>query len=93
MLGLGPLLEDEKAKEISAQWGKDTVHLLPAAYEITATAIENDVSDTWAPYRGPQHAEKTICAEEVLFALTGAKSGLPAPAEGAGPGAAGWRGK
>jgi hypothetical protein len=50
MLGLCPMLEDEKAKEISAQWGNDAVHLLPVAYEIMTTAIENDVSDTGARY-------------------------------------------
>jgi hypothetical protein len=53
MLGLGPLLEDEKAKEISAQWGNDAVHPLPVAYKIMATAIENDVSDTGARYINP----------------------------------------
>ncbi len=50
MLGLGPALEDEKAKEISAQWGKDAVHV---AYEIMATAIENDVGDQGAKYINP----------------------------------------
>jgi hypothetical protein len=134
VLGLGPLLEEEKANEISAQWGKDTVHPLPAAYEIMATTIENDVSNTGARYikqpkqhggplqknkksttassdkagwtaalqpylgetlclarphhRGPQRAERTACAKEVVSTHTGAKSALPALAEGAGPGAA-----
>jgi hypothetical protein len=53
MLGLGPALEDEKAKEISAQWGNDAVHPLPAAYEIMATAIENDIGDQNAKYINP----------------------------------------
>jgi hypothetical protein len=53
MLGLGPALEDEKAKEISAQWGNDAVHPLPAAYEIMATALENDVGDQGARYINP----------------------------------------
>jgi hypothetical protein len=53
MLGLGPALEDEKAKEISAQWGNDAVHPLPAAYEIMATALENDIGDQSAKYINP----------------------------------------
>jgi hypothetical protein len=50
MLGLGPVLEDDKAKEISEQWGRDAVQSLPAAYETMAAAIENDVADTGVRY-------------------------------------------
>jgi hypothetical protein len=53
MLGLGPPLEDEKAQEISAQWGSDAVHPLPVAFEIMATALENDVADLGARYINP----------------------------------------
>jgi hypothetical protein len=53
MLGLGPVLEDDKAKEISEQWGRDAVHPLPAAYETMAAAIENDVVDARARYINP----------------------------------------
>ncbi len=57
MLGLGPALEDEKAKEISAQWGSDAVHPLPVAYEIMATALENDVSDQGSRYINPPKSQ------------------------------------
>jgi hypothetical protein len=50
MLGLGPALEDEKAREISDQWGSDAVHPLPVAYGIMAAAIESDVADPSAKY-------------------------------------------
>jgi hypothetical protein len=50
MLGLGPALEDEKAREISDQWGSDAVHPLPAAYGTMASAIESDIADPSAKY-------------------------------------------
>ncbi len=43
MLGLGPQLGDKAAKEISAKWGRDAGHPLPADYETIVTVIENDV--------------------------------------------------
>jgi hypothetical protein len=52
-IGLGPALEDDKAKEISAQWGNGAVHPLPVAYEIMATALENDVGDQGSKYINP----------------------------------------
>jgi hypothetical protein len=57
MLGLGPALEDKKAREISDQWGNDAVHPLPVAYGIMATAIENDVADLEARYINPPKSQ------------------------------------
>jgi hypothetical protein len=53
MLGLGPLLDDERAAEISEQWGRDAVHPLQAAYETIATALDHDISDEGAKYINP----------------------------------------
>jgi hypothetical protein len=57
MLGLGPALEDEKAREISDQWGSDAVHPLPVAYGIMASAIESDVADPSARYINPPKSQ------------------------------------
>jgi hypothetical protein len=53
MLGLGPMLDDEKASEISEQWGKDAVHPLQAAYATIASAMDSDISDDGARYINP----------------------------------------
>jgi hypothetical protein len=50
MLGLGPMLDDEKVSEISEQWGRDAVHPLQAAYATIASALDNDISDEGAKY-------------------------------------------
>jgi hypothetical protein len=57
MLGLGPALEDEKAREISDQWGSDAVHPLPVAYGIMAAAIESDIADSSARYINPPKSQ------------------------------------
>jgi hypothetical protein len=58
MLGLGPMLDDDKANEISELWGRDVVHPLQAAYKTMATVMDNDISDEGARYINPpkQHA-------------------------------------
>ncbi len=53
MLGLGPLLDDDKAIEISDLWGRDAVHPLPAAYEAMAAVLDKDISDEGARYINP----------------------------------------
>jgi hypothetical protein len=53
MLGLGPMLEDNNANEISELWGRDAVHPLQAAYKTMATAMDNDISDKGARYINP----------------------------------------
>jgi hypothetical protein len=53
MLGLGPLLDDEKATEISELWGRDAVHPLPAAYETITAVMEKDIADDSARYINP----------------------------------------
>jgi hypothetical protein len=53
MLGLGPMLDDEKASEISEQRGRDAVHPLQAAYATIASAMDNDISDDGAKYINP----------------------------------------
>jgi hypothetical protein len=53
MLGLGPLLDDDRAAEISEQWGRDAVHPRPAAYATIAGAIDRDISDEGARYINP----------------------------------------
>jgi hypothetical protein len=44
------MLDDERAAEISEQWGRDAVHPLQAAYATIATALDNDISDEGAKY-------------------------------------------
>jgi hypothetical protein len=53
MLGLGPMLDDEKANEISDLWGRDAVHPLPAAYEAMAGVMVKDILDDGARYINP----------------------------------------
>jgi hypothetical protein len=53
MLGLGPMLDDDKANEISELWGRVAVHPLQAAYETMATVMDNDISDEGARYINP----------------------------------------
>jgi hypothetical protein len=53
MLGLGPMLDDEKATEISELWGRDAVHPLPAAYEAMAAVLDKDIADKGARYINP----------------------------------------
>ncbi len=53
MLGLGPMLDDEKATEISELWGRDAVHPLPAAYEAMAAVLDKDIADDGARYINP----------------------------------------
>ncbi len=53
MLGLGPMLDDDKATEISDLWGRDAVHPLPAAYEAMAGVLVKDISDDGARYINP----------------------------------------
>ncbi len=43
LIGIGPHLSDDAAKEISQMWGSDPVHPKSEAYEALATAIERDV--------------------------------------------------
>ncbi len=64
MLGLGPALEDEKAREISDQWGSDAIHPLPVAYGIMATALENDVADLGARYLNPPKSHGSPTAKK-----------------------------
>jgi hypothetical protein len=56
MLGLGPMLDDQKANEISDLWGRDAVHPLPAAYEAIAGVLDKDISDDGARYINPPRA-------------------------------------
>jgi hypothetical protein len=53
MLGLGPMLDDERAAEISEQWGRDAVHPLQAAYATIASALDKNISDEGAKYINP----------------------------------------
>ncbi len=53
MLGLGPMLDDDKASKISDLWGRDAVHPLPAAYEVMAGVLDKDISDEGARYINP----------------------------------------
>jgi hypothetical protein len=53
MLGLGPMLDDDKATEISELWGRDAVHPLPAAYESMAAVLDKDIADEGARYINP----------------------------------------
>jgi hypothetical protein len=53
MLGLGPMLDDDKATEISELWGRDAVHPLPAAYEAMAAVMDKDIADEGARYINP----------------------------------------
>ncbi len=67
MLGLGPMLDDDKANEISELWGRDTVHPLLAAYETMASVMDKDISDEGARYinlpklaAGPPNKKKKV---------------------------------
>jgi hypothetical protein len=43
LLGIGPNLSDDSAREISKLWGNDAVHPQPAAYIALARSIESDI--------------------------------------------------
>jgi hypothetical protein len=43
LLGIGPHLSDEMARDVSRMWGGDPVHPLPEAYDTLACAIESDI--------------------------------------------------
>jgi hypothetical protein len=43
LLGIGPNLSDESARDISKLWGNNAVHPQPEAYEALAHTIESDI--------------------------------------------------
>jgi hypothetical protein len=43
LLGIGPNLSDESARDISKLWGNDAVHPQPEAYSALARAIDSDI--------------------------------------------------
>ncbi len=53
LLGIGPNLSDEAAKELSQLWGNDPVHPLPEAYGLLANKLLSDTLVEGAKYINP----------------------------------------
>ncbi len=50
LIGIGPLLSDEAARDIIQMWGSDPVHPLPETYEALVSATENEILITGVKY-------------------------------------------
>ncbi len=53
LLGIGPNLNDDAAKELSRLWGMDPVHPLPEAYEELASKVMSDILIEGVKYINP----------------------------------------
>jgi hypothetical protein len=62
LLGIGPNLSDDAAKELSQLWGTDPLHPLPEAYDVFANKFMSDILIEGVKYINPprDHHQSTV---------------------------------